>query len=296
MEQPLVTIITPAYNCAKFIKETVDSVLRQDYRNIQYVIIDDGSKDDTFAILTKNYPDKRLTILRQENQGEQKTVNKGLSLVQGKYFIVVNADDPLLPRAISTLAWFMDNHKDVLCAYPDWNMIDENSKFKMHVQTREYDFGWMVRHHTCIPSVGSMFRSSVIQSVGFRDASYRWLGDSDYWLRVGLHGDMCHVPQTLATWRSRSGQASGEKSDLRAKEHLRVMDVVFRGNVPNELRDSEKEAFCWANLVAAYVAESKGMFAGCLWDAFTHYPQIAVSGHSWGTLAQRAKFVLSRSS
>lgn len=285
MNNPLVTVITPTYNCGKYLCETMESVLSQSYRNIQYVVIDDCSTDNTQAILAI-YSDTRLTVIRnKKNMGEHRSVNEGLYRVEGKYFMYPNADDPLLPGAIEKLVEVMEANPELLCAYPDWYVINENSDIVHKVQTREYDFAWMVRHHTCIPSVGSIFRSRVIHAVGLRDPGFRWVSDFDYWLRIGLAGPMIRVPYTLACWRKHGTQASGVKSDARAKDHIRLMQkfssrigtIIHAGVVTQfvegkdawNTRPHERynkafavyrawgEAMCWAHLVAGSISGSK---------------------------------------
>jgi glycosyltransferase involved in cell wall biosynthesis len=329
---PKVSIITPVYNCDKYITQTMESVLSQDYRDIEYIVIDDGSTDLSAGViheLSRQYQDGCLKVVYKENQGEQVTVNLGLSLVKGKYFMVVNADDPLYPGAISKLVDFMDSHPKILCAYPDWNMIDENGSLISHQRTREYDFGWMVRHHTCIPSVGAMFRSTVLQSVGYRDTSFRWVGDFDYWLRLGLVGNMARVPHTLASWRLCSGQGSQDKSDARAAEHVRVIGELFRYRFSNtdnnfhllspsilkkieEIKDIkiylnlpplkvtkkpksiEPEAVCWSHLIAAAVCKTKRTQLYHLAKAVCVYPQLMLQARTYKTIIRRGFFYLKR--
>jgi glycosyltransferase involved in cell wall biosynthesis len=301
MNKPLVTVITPTYNCAKFIEETVESVLSQDYTNIEYIIIDDGSTDNTLALLEK-YKDRAI-ILNHENRGEHKTVNRGLKLVHGKYFMYPNADDPLLPGAISTLVEVMEAHNEVLCAYPDWNAINEDGSVRHRVKVRDYDFEYMIKHHICLPSVGSMFRSSIINDIGYRTNSYRWISDFDYWIRIGLAGQMLHVPKTLAQWRHRDGQGSGDRSDKRAQEHIRIIQKFFKENsqqllvdtfdMATEYYDIQKiarikhEAICWSYLVAAGVTDSKVKAIGYFFSAIATYPKILVNIESWQTLFKR---------
>jgi len=292
MNKPLVIVITPVYNCEKYIDETIRSVLKQDYENIDYLVIDDGSTDKSLDIIS--HYSYCLNLMARANKGEQATVNDGLRMVTGKYFFIVNADDPLLPGCVSTMVDFMESHEDILCAYPDWDMIDESGNLKMQMKVRDYDFEWMVSHHTWLPSVGSIFRSSVIQSVGYRDETLRWLGDGDYWLRIGLAGKMAHVPQTLATWRYRDGQASGAKSSDRAKEHIRVIDKFYR--MPNNyLWCCKDEAICWSYLVAASVTDSRKEVLSYLWEAFKSYPGLVTSLQFWDILRTRVQYVLRRS-
>jgi len=291
--KPLVSIITPAYNCAKYIAETIESVLSQDYANIEYIVIDDGSTDSTKKIIT-GYEPWGVELHSHRNIGEQKTVNKALKMVKGKYFMIVNADDPLLPHAVSTLVQVMEA-TPVLCAYPDWNSINEDGSIRANIKSRDYDFEYMLKHHTCLPSVGSIFRSSIIKDIGYRDTSYRWLGDFDYWLRIGLASKMVHVPATLATWRHRDGQASKDKSDARAQEHIRIIKEFYsRWNVPLSILEVKNEAICWSYLVATAVTDSKKKAIYYTFKAFMAHPTIIFNLEFWDTVRRRAIHYLRR--
>lgn len=292
--QPLVTILTPTYNCAKYLPETIDSILSQDYKPIEYIVLDDGSTDGTFDLLETRYQGK-LRVIRHPNMGEHRTVNEGLKQVRGRYFMIVNADDPLLLGAVRELVKVMESHPEVLCAYPDWACLKEDDLVKSVISTREYDFNYMVRHHTCLPSVGSMFRSNVIQKVGLRDTYWHWLGDFDYWLRVGLAGPMLRVPQTLACWRNRPDQASQDRDDRRAYEHATIMHKLFDyDNVPQDIQDAKQEALCWGYLVAACVCSNKRTTAHYIWQAVKVYPQLLWSFEFYDTVFKRIRHYLRR--
>lgn len=291
MDNPKVTIITPVYNCREYIDETIASVLDQDYGNIDYIVIDDASTDGL------NLPDnEEFKVIRHTvNRREQYTVNEALKLVTGKYFMIVNADDPLLMDAVSTLVEFMEANPDVLCAYPDWMVIDETGDIRRYVTTREYDFQWMVRHHTWLPSVGSIFRSSLIQQIGYRDISFKWLGDADYWLRVGLAGPMARVPATLACWRNRNGQASKDRSRRRGIEHIMVMQKFYQApGLPQSLLDVKAEAVSWSYLVASVVTSSKLEALNYVITAVRNYPRMLRSIEFWDTVIKRLWFALRR--
>ena len=296
MNNPLVTIITPAYNCAKFLPETIDSVLDQSYRNIEYRVFDDGSTDNTLDILAGyEYGEPRFTAFAHRNMGEQRTVNKALTMVKGKYFMIVNADDPLLPGAIEHLTNFMETHPDILCAYPDWDCINEDGSLKFQTRRGEYDFRYMVKYHTCLSSPCGMFRSTIIRDVGYRDISLRWLGDFDFYLRVGLAGKMAHIPETLATWRHREGQASGDKSDARAKEHIRMIQKFYSmPDIPDGILAVRREAICQAYLLATVLTDSKLKMVEYLLKAFLSYPPIAFRSEFRDKVTDRAYYILRR--
>jgi glycosyltransferase involved in cell wall biosynthesis len=253
---PLVSIITPAYNRASYLVETIESVLLQDYPRIEYIVLDDGSKDNTLDVL-KRY-DGRITWETHPNMGETKTVNKGFSMAHGDIVAVVNSDDPLLPGAISAAVGFMQSHPYVLVAYPDWNFIDAASKTMSHVQVREYDYSYMVSHHHCTPGPGAFIRRRAFELTKMRDAEFKYVADFEYWLRLGLYGPFARIPRTLATFRVHADSASvAAKGQAMATEHIRLMCTFYsRGDLPRAILRVRAEAFCWAHLVAAAASGS----------------------------------------
>lgn len=293
MNKPRVTIITPVYNCAKYIGETIQSVVSQDYKNIKHIVIDDASTDE--PVYPKETP-KRLVLRQMFNYGEQKTVNSALRLVESEYFMIVNADDPLLKYCtVSRLVDFMEANPDILCAYPDYRVIDEHGKIRTHTKIRDYDFQWMIRHNNWLPSVGSIFRSMLIKDIGYRDTSYKWLGDAEYWLRVGLAGKMAHVPIELACWRKHEDQLTNQKSRVRALEHIRVMrDMFDKPDLPDYIRCIENEAICWSYFTAAVVTDRKLDTIRYLIKGIKTYPMLVFSFNFWDYLVKRVYYLLRR--
>lgn len=288
-----VTVLTPTYNCAPFVGQTIRSVLSQKYPNLEHIVIDDGSTDDTPEVLSQYKGVPGVTLIRHANMGEHLTINKGLQMVTGEYFIILNADDLLLSDAVNTLVGFMDVHPDVLCAYPDISIINEDGSIRQKELLRpEYDFKYMVRYHNCLPSVGAIFRGSVIQSVGLRDVHFRWASDYDYWLRIGLTGSMCRVPGVYAAWRHRDGQLSAAGSKDRAAERERLMKKFFSFDVPREIRSVEAEALSWMYLVAAQLSSSFPDKMRYVTKALTTYPLQTMSIHFWNALRVQALCIL----
>lgn len=292
---PLVTVITPVYNCQDYIDETIASVLSQDYPNKQYIVINDGSTDGSEEVIERFWNDK-VMIIHQDNRGEQFTVNRALDMVEGKYFMIVNADDPLIyDDCISRMVKAMEEHPDVLCAYPDWTMIDGDGYLLQHMKMREYDFPFMVRHHWCLPSVGAIFRSSVIKDVGYRDNSFHWCSDFDYWLRVGLAGPMLHVPEELATWRKIPGQLSAKPNKERASERIRLMEKFFSlPGITPEIRKLQPQAMSWSAMVAASLSPTFGDKLTYIGKALRYYPGQLLSTDFWHPLAKYGLYYAKR--
>ncbi len=256
-ELPLVTVVTPAYNRASYLDETVQSVLSQDYPRIEYIVLDDGSTDNTREVLDK-YTGKIIWETHQ-NMGETRTVNKGFSMAHGEIVVVVNSDDPLLPGAVSTAVDFMRTHPDILVAYPDWEYIGPNSEITGHIRVREYDYLYMVRHHHCTPGPGAFIRRKAFEVTGPRDPEFRYVADFEYWLRLGLYGKFARIPKTLATFRVHPDSASiSGKSALMAAEHIRLMEKYYSlPDLPPEVWKLRREAFAWAHVFAALYGRSR---------------------------------------
>lgn len=291
--KPLVTVITPAYNCERFIRETLDSVQVQDYLYIEHIVVDDGSTDTT-PILLDTYPGP-LKVIHQINAGEHLAVNRGMTAAHGDYFMIVNADDPLLPGCVSKLVDVMESNPDILCAYPYWRMIDDDGRTIRHMKTKKYNYKFMVRHHWCLPSVGSMFRSSVIEKVGYRDNQFKYVGDFDYWLRIGLVGPMMRVPVELATWRRNNHQLSGDKTTIRHTERLVLMDKYYEyPDLPREIIEVKAQAYCWACLVAAVLSSKFDERKRYIQKAFRYYPPILLSRDFWYSMLKYTGYYIAR--
>lgn len=260
IQLPLVTIITPAYNRANLVAETIESVLNQDYPRLEYIVLDDGSTDGTLEVI-KRY-DGRLRWESHPNMGETRTVNRGFKLACGEIIGVVNSDDPLLPRAVTKLVAALVNQPQVVVAYPDWQIINEDGQVRQIVRSYDYTgHADMVRRHYCLPGPGAFFRRSVVEKIGDRDPVFRYVADLDFWFRVGLLGPLFHVPEVLATFRTHSGSATvGQQGTEMAEEHLELVKKFFaRDDLPPELCVIKQEAIGSACFVAATVCGKKAL-------------------------------------
>ena len=250
MRQPLVSIVTPAYNRASYLDETIQSVLEQDYPNIEYIVLDDGSTDNTREVLEKYAG--QIIWETHANMGEARTVNKGWSMATGDIVAVVNSDDLLLPGAVSRAVEFMQEHPDVLVAYPDWNCIGPDSEVLGNVSVPEYEYLYMLRRHDCVVGPGAFIRRRAFDLAGMRDPEFKYVADYEYWLRLGLHGPFARIPETLATFRVHPDSASLSKmGPYMAAEHIRVTKKFYSlPNLPPEVLGVRREAFSWAHHVA----------------------------------------------
>jgi len=255
-QYPLVSIITPAYNRADLIEETIFSVLNQSYPNIEYIVIDDGSKDNTLEII-KKYEDK-LLLLTQDNIGETKTVNKGLRLAKGDIIGIINSDDPLLPDAVTTVVKEFLNNPEIIVFYPDWQMIDSEGNIIEYVRTFDYSYENMLRWQHCVPGPGTFFRRIVVDELKGRDENFRYVADFDFWLRAGLLGSFKRIPKIIATFRVHPGSASvNSRGVSMAEEQIKLIKKYYSSKyLTINLLGLKNESFSSAHYIAGCLTGS----------------------------------------
>ena len=125
---PLLSVIMPVYNHELYVGEAIESVLNQHYKDIELIIIDDGSKDKSFDIVSKYASDSRVTAIKQENAGAHNAINRGLSMAKGEYLAVINSDDVFEKDRFSVMAEYMEEHKNVGFACSYIRVIDSKGK------------------------------------------------------------------------------------------------------------------------------------------------------------------------
>ncbi len=251
---PAVTIVTPVYNGARYLEQTLVSVLEQSYPDLEYIVVDDGSTDQTGLILQRY--NKRISVLSQANAGESTAVNVGVSAASNDLICVVNADDPILPGLLKATVETLSRDVTLVAAYPDWRMIGPEGETIAEISSRDYDFRVMLEEHYCIPGPGTVFRRSAFAGEAIRSAVFPLNGDFDAWLRLGLKGPMRRVPQVLACWRRHAGGTSlSNRSCALAHARAKVIESFYaRNDLVAEVLASKRLALSSAYYHAAILA------------------------------------------
>lgn len=251
---PLVTVITPTYNRATFLDETIASVLDQDYEAIEYIIIDDGSTDESQQVLDKYRSSARVTICVHENIGETRTVNKGFTMATGDIVCVVNSDDPLLPGAIREAVRYMTCHPEVLAAYPDWIEIGPDGEEIARLRLPYYDIESMLLKSNVGLGPATFIRREAFQTIGLRDPELKYTGDLDFWFRLARVSPLGHIGEFLATHRRHAGAATFTgRGDLMAIEIVRLVREAYASKeLPARVRQRRYRAYALAHYAAAW--------------------------------------------
>ena len=224
----VLTVITPTYNRVDYLKETIDSVLSQNFADLQYIVMDDGSADETKALI-QTYGD-RVEYHWHENVGEQRTVNRALGLVRGDFFMIVNSDDPILPDCLKRMVAALRRQPRGSCRVS--KLADYRPQTRIPcptIEVDEFNFARMLASTSVPIGPGACFRRSVLDLVGYRNPLLRYSADLDYWFRIALAGEIIHVRETLATHRTHPGSAIvAARGDLMAREVAHLFQVYSR--------------------------------------------------------------------
>lgn len=284
-ELPLVSIVIPAYNHAKYLDDAIRSVLVQDYPNIELIVLDDGSTDATRQVLEK-YGD-RFRWETHKNMGQANTLNKGWLMSRGQILSYLSADDVLLPQAVSVSLQYL--HRDVVMTYCDFNLIDSESKIIRSVAAPEFDYCQMFTQFVCQPGPGVFMTRWAFERAGLWNNAYRQMPDYDYWLRLGMYGRFLRIPNVLAGFRvHEDSQTYASASEAKAEEPARIIsDFISQQAIPPVLRGLEQEALANASLVCAQLHLRAGRYC-CggtrFWRAVAIFPRLLVRARTWHVL------------
>jgi glycosyltransferase involved in cell wall biosynthesis len=253
---PRVSIITPSYNQGRFLEECIQSVLNQDYPNIEYIIVDGGSTDSSVGIIRK-YADRLAYWVSEPDSGQSAAISKGLRRATGDIWAWMNADDSYLPGAVSkAAAWFADHPEDDV-VYGDCMIVDEHGREKAVFHAREFEWPRVLTKGFGIPTGSTFLRMSVFERVGRLDESLHYVMDVDYWLRAGQSCVLAHIPQTLSHYRVHPSAKTFDvaNSETRAREFVQVYERFWhRDDLPQAILAFRSRSLAHIYLYAAHLA------------------------------------------
>ena len=247
---PLVSVIIPNYNYAEYLKYSIESVLDQTYKNIELIVVDDGSTDNSVEIAL-SYGDK-LVLLCQENSGVSAARNTGLANISGTYVCFLDSDDSWEPEKVeSQIALF--NQPNIGLVYSSINICDTDLKFQntLIAQFRgnclKYFYKFPIRSIVLLGCSTAMIHKNVISQVGIYDIELNTSADWDYFRRISEVTDIDFVERPLVNYRRHNGSmSSGSLTAYYNDNELAVKK--FLKKAPNSKVDRRKNLrsrICW---------------------------------------------------
>lgn len=219
--KPLVTVVTPSFNQAPFLEETINSVLGQTYPNVEYIITDGGSTDGSVEIIQR-YQKKLAHWVSEEDRGQTDAINKGFALAKGEILAWINSDDTLLPKAVEEAVQFLQDHPEIGLVYGDTNYIDEKSRVIGRFPVAQTDLPRLRRGYVHIPQQASFFRKAIWDQVGPLDPEFFFAMDYDLWVRIARLSEVRYLPRLWANFRLHRGAKTIDADDRCWPEMLKV--------------------------------------------------------------------------
>lgn len=226
-DSPLVSIITPVFNGARYLELCIQSVLTQSYPDIEHVFVDGGSTDGTVAILTGyrgRYPD-RIRFISEPDRGACDAWNKGFKLAKGDIFGWLGADDTYEPDAVLTIVEFFRSNPEAAFVCGTGNVINETGAVLWKYPVREFDLRDAL--NDCInylPTPSAFYKRQVIEKVGPMDPAINAC-DFDFFIKAGKAFKIHRMEKVLSSFRIHRDSVSGSNGINRTyrQEHFRII-------------------------------------------------------------------------
>lgn len=222
----LVSIITPSYNQAKYLEQTLRSVLQQDYPFIEYIVIDGASTDGSVDII-KKYANKLAYWISEKDSGQAEAINKGFARATGGIVAWLNSDDYYLPGAVSAAVKACDENPEAVLVYGNMLAVDENGKPFNALTYKSLTLEDLL----CFQIIGQpavFMRRSALQKTSGLNPDFHFLLDHLLWIQLAQHGKILHVNQTWSAARYHPEAKNRAKAAEFGREAFRILDVVSR--------------------------------------------------------------------
>ena len=179
-----ISIITPSYNQGEFIEQTIQSVLNQTYKNIEYIIVDGGSTDQTLEIINQ-YRDRIDVLISEKDKGQSDAINKGFRLATGKLAGWINSDDVLYPDCVEKIVELYKQHPEGSIYYHSFN--ESIDKYGNSLQTYQHiipNKEHLLKVNYDVIQQGSFYNIKMLHKVNYLDIDNHFCMDLDLWLRL----------------------------------------------------------------------------------------------------------------
>jgi glycosyltransferase involved in cell wall biosynthesis len=271
--RPLVSIIVPSYNQGRFIRRTIESILSQDYRPLQLIVIDGASTDETVSILESYSGTPGFEWVSEPDRGVVDAVNKGFARAGGEIAGIQSSDDFYLPGAISAAVGALEAEPELAFVFGDIAKVDAEGRELSRTQLAPYSLEGVLTMQTWIPQPSTFFRLALAQSLGGWRESVPYAADTDLWLRMALTAPARKIDRLMAE-RSMHEAQRDKQGERIARDYARCIDTLpGLEQQPTRIRNAAR-AGKWLMALRYDARNSAVRSAYFLWRAVLEHPPV----------------------
>ena len=223
-----VSVIIPVYNGEKYIREAIDSVLNQSYKDFEVIVIDDGSKDNTLRII-KRY-NRKIRWKSQENKGQASAINEGIKMAKGEYIAYLDADDVCLSERLKIEAKYLDEHPNVGLVYSGFYQINSTGEIQRVIRAHPHN-SFLLLQKNYIGRSTVMHRKECLDKVGLFDETISGDDDWDMWIRISEQFGVGRIEKPLVKYRVHGENISLVRSKRLAYRRyitVRILEKTYK--------------------------------------------------------------------
>jgi len=275
----LVSIITPSYNQASFLEQTIQSVLTQNYTHLEYLIVDGGSTDGSLEIIQR-YADRLSWWVSEPDSGQAEAINKGLAHARGEIVAWLNSDDIYLPGAVTSITAGFQANPQAVMVYGNMLAINESSRIMNMLRFKQLSLEELLAFNI-IGQPTVFMRRAAFEQAGGLDTSFHYLLDHHLWLRLACLGEIRYIDALWAAARYHRGAKNLAHATEFGREAFRILAwAKDQPDLAPILARTERRARASAHRVdARYLLDSGQSWAALqAWGrAFALHPPAALA-------------------
>jgi glycosyltransferase involved in cell wall biosynthesis len=282
----LVSIVTPSYNQARYLEQTLRSVLEQDYPRIEYIVVDGASTDGSVEIIEK-YRDRLAFWASEKDSGQADAINKGLARAAGEIVAWLNSDDFYFPDAVASAVKAFESHPEAGLVYGDTVAVDEAGEFIHFPKYAQWTLEDLLTFNI-IGQPAVFMRRDVLSETGTLDLSYHYLLDHHLWIRMASRASMVYVPERWAAGRFHESAKNVAQAARFGEEAFRILDWAESDPLVSSTlgRVSRQSRAAALRINGRYLLD-----AGKAWESFKSYLQSFVT-HPATALVEWKRIIL----
>lgn len=284
MENPVVSVVIPSYNSARWVGEAIESVLGQSFPDWELLLVDDGSTDNTRAVVAR-YTDPRVRYIYQENQERSAARNRGVREAQGAFVAFLDADDLWLPEKLAEQVKVFEREPAVGLVYAGTYVVEEDGRpfFQQRCQHRGFVVRPLLVEDNIVAGSASsaMVRRECFERVGYWDETLAVCEDWEMWLRIARSYLFDFVPQPLVKVRTHGNNTQKQAEKMRRGTLDFFARVLANPALENEVRPLRRRVRSLAFFMvgrAFYAAREMGLARRYFLRSIALYP---LQGRAW---------------